>query len=149
MLEFVLPRLESLEGFSVGSLEKCFEEICQARETKLGHVAQPVRVAITGTTISPSIFETLQRLERAGRDSFDSLLETPVETLAGILGSSPPRAERFLREARALAERTGGALEPDEPASPLYATDLPAGGSRWRPTRESEADTGELLRMCH
>ncbi len=65
MLEFVLPRLESLEDFSAGSLEKCLEEICTARETKLGHVAQPVRVAITGTTISPSIFESLERLGKA------------------------------------------------------------------------------------
>ena len=32
------------------------------RRPKRGHIAQPVRVAITGTTISPSIFETLERL---------------------------------------------------------------------------------------
>ncbi|MFQ5559603.1 MAG: glutamate--tRNA ligase [Nitrospinota bacterium] len=54
------------------SLEKLFNKIVADHETKFGKVAQPVRVALTGSTKSPSIFDvihilgkerTLQRLD--------------------------------------------------------------------------------------
>ena len=73
MLETVLPRLEACEPWTVESLERLFEAICTEHDTKLGHVAQPVRVAVTGTSISPPIFDTLvllgkdRTLSRIGR----------------------------------------------------------------------------------
>ena len=71
---------------------------------------------------------TLHRLQRAGRDSFETLLETPIETMAEILDCQPAFAERFLREARNLAERTS-ILE-------LDATERTALGSE-RPSERS------------
>jgi glutamyl-tRNA synthetase len=62
VLEHLLPQFEALEDFSVGALEAFFEKVCQERGTKLGNVAQPVRVAITGTMISPPIFDSLTLL---------------------------------------------------------------------------------------
>jgi glutamyl-tRNA synthetase len=59
MLETILPRLESCDPWTAEALEKLFEEICSQHDTKLGNVAQPARVAVTGTTISPPIFDTL------------------------------------------------------------------------------------------
>ncbi len=59
MLELLLPRLETQELWTQASLEAVFDQVCTERETKLGNVAQPVRVAVTGTAVSPPIFDTL------------------------------------------------------------------------------------------
>jgi glutamyl-tRNA synthetase len=69
-------RLSHIGDFSVPELERVFKEIVDKHGVKLGNVAQPVRVAMTGGTESPGIFEvleivgkekTLKRLERAIR----------------------------------------------------------------------------------
>ncbi len=59
---------EMLTGvdFSADALEQAIGEYCQANELGMGKVAQPLRVAVTGSTISPSIYQTLVML---GRDS--------------------------------------------------------------------------------
>jgi len=66
--------LASVSFFSAGEIEKVFRAITERYGIKLGSLAQPVRVAITGGTESPGIFEvleivgkekTLRRLERA------------------------------------------------------------------------------------
>jgi len=63
-----------LEDFVSSEIEKVFMSIVKRHNLKLGDIAQPVRVAITGTTVSPGIFEvlevvgkekTIKRLERA------------------------------------------------------------------------------------
>lgn len=59
MLEMLLPRLEACQAWTTEGLEALFETICAEQQTKLGHVAQPVRVAISGTSVSPPIFDTL------------------------------------------------------------------------------------------
>jgi len=71
---------ESIEGFkrmgaiSEAEVESLFRGIAQGREIKLVNVAQPVRVALTGRTVSPGLFEvidilgkrqTVERLEKA------------------------------------------------------------------------------------
>jgi glutamyl-tRNA synthetase len=67
-------RLVSLSDFSASELERIFRSIIQERGIKLGDLAQPVRVAITGGSESPGIFEvleiigkerTIRRLEKA------------------------------------------------------------------------------------
>ena len=63
-----------LADFSVPEIEKVFREITESHGIKLGNLAQPVRVAVTGGTESPGIFEvlevmgkekTMRRLEKA------------------------------------------------------------------------------------
>lgn len=60
--------------FVAAEIEKVFIAVGQKHNTKLGNIAQPVRVAVTGRTESPGIFEvleilgkekTLKRLSRA------------------------------------------------------------------------------------
>ena len=46
------------------ALEKLLTAYCESHELGMGKVAQPVRVAVTGTTISPPIFDTLVLLGR-------------------------------------------------------------------------------------
>jgi glutamyl-tRNA synthetase len=72
----VKEALKTLDNFIAPEIERVFMSIVEKQKTKLGKIAQPVRVAITGRTESPGIFEvleivgkekTLRRLERAIR----------------------------------------------------------------------------------
>ncbi|MCC6346122.1 MAG: glutamate--tRNA ligase [Nitrospirales bacterium] len=67
-------RLAELDDFSAGEIEKVFVSLAEKHAIKLGAVAQPARVAMTGGTASPGMFElleivgkekTLKRLARA------------------------------------------------------------------------------------
>jgi len=66
--------LESMSEFTEQDIENLFRSIAERKEVKLGKLAQPARVALTGGTQSPGIFEvldvmgrekTIRRLERA------------------------------------------------------------------------------------
>jgi glutamyl-tRNA synthetase len=66
--------LQSMSEFTEKEIEDLFRTIADKKEVKLGKLAQPVRVALTGGTQSPGIFEvldvmgrekTIRRLERA------------------------------------------------------------------------------------
>lgn len=64
-IEALIGRLEALAEWTVESLEAAFEETCQALgDLKLGKLAQPVRVAVTGTAASPGIYETVEVVGR-------------------------------------------------------------------------------------
>jgi glutamyl-tRNA synthetase len=54
--------LGQAEPFSTDSIKAAFEEVLEAQGLKLGKLAQPVRVAVTGGTVSPGIYETLSLL---------------------------------------------------------------------------------------
>jgi glutamyl-tRNA synthetase len=56
----VKEALTALDNFTAPGIEKVFAEIAEKLDTKLGSIAQPVRVAITGRTESPGIFEVLE-----------------------------------------------------------------------------------------
>ena len=62
MLEAFLPALESAPVWSPEALEALLADYCPERGVQLGDVAQPVRVAVTGRTISPAIHDTLALL---------------------------------------------------------------------------------------
>ena len=51
--------LSELEVWDKESLHTMIEQLCQKNEVGMGKVAQPIRVAITGTTISPPIDDSL------------------------------------------------------------------------------------------
>jgi hypothetical protein len=88
---------------------------------------------------------TLQRLRRAGYESVSSVLDLEPERLASVAGWQRDAAERFLREARCLAERLDeGLLEEDEGVEPVEA--LPPArrelGQRSAPERRTEEHEG-------
>ena len=59
---------DALEGggdWSAGALEEAVRRFAEAEGAKLGDVAQPLRAALTGATISPGIFEVMDVLGRA------------------------------------------------------------------------------------
>jgi glutamyl-tRNA synthetase len=52
--------LEKLDGWSRDAIEEVFQAVLTRHgDLKIGKLAQPVRVAVTGGTVSPGIFETL------------------------------------------------------------------------------------------
>ena len=52
-------RLAALDDWSEAALAGAFDGLCAQRNIKLGKLAQPVRVALTGGTVSPGIYDTL------------------------------------------------------------------------------------------
>ncbi|RPJ18052.1 MAG: glutamate--tRNA ligase [Desulfobacteraceae bacterium] len=74
IMKMLVESLESVESFDEKSLEGVFMKAMEATGLKLGKIAQPVRLALTGKTVSPGIFEilgilgkekSLSRLKRA------------------------------------------------------------------------------------
>jgi glutamyl-tRNA synthetase len=59
MLEMLVPLLEAAEPWNHQSLEAVVAGVCDAEGVGMGKVAQPIRVAVAGTTVSPAIFDTL------------------------------------------------------------------------------------------
>ncbi|MFO7984121.1 MAG: glutamate--tRNA ligase [Desulfuromonadales bacterium] len=64
VLEAVLANLEDLDRFDYDGVEAAFQGIMEETGLKLGKIGPSVRVALTGGTTSPSIFETIAVLGR-------------------------------------------------------------------------------------
>jgi glutamyl-tRNA synthetase len=60
----LLPDLTTVEPWTAAALEETVRTFIQRKEIKLGTVAQPLRVALTGRPTSPGIFDVLQVLGR-------------------------------------------------------------------------------------
>jgi glutamyl-tRNA synthetase len=58
-LQYLKAQLSALPSFSEKELETVFVQLMEKFQIKLGKIAQPVRVALTGTTVSPGIFEIM------------------------------------------------------------------------------------------
>lgn len=70
--------LASLSDFSAPQIEKVFKSMTDRHGIKLGNLAQPVRVAMTGGTESPGIFEVLEII---GREKVVKRLDKAIETI--------------------------------------------------------------------
>jgi len=60
LLSELTKRLKAVDPFTHVEIEKVFNALVIERGLKLGKLAQPVRVALTGGTVSPGIFEVLE-----------------------------------------------------------------------------------------
>jgi len=65
MLGKVRERLGALPEWSAAAIHETLDELATALGAGLGKIAQPVRVAVTGTAVSPPIDATLELLGRA------------------------------------------------------------------------------------
>ena len=61
-LQAVYDELEPLEPWSVGQLEEALRALAERLELKPGQLFGAIRVAITGRTVAPPLFETLAAL---------------------------------------------------------------------------------------
>jgi glutamyl-tRNA synthetase len=64
MLTEIKARLASLPDWTLAALEKVVEDYCAEKQLGMGKVAQPIRIVVTGSTVSPSLNETLEALGR-------------------------------------------------------------------------------------
>lgn len=64
-MRVLIDQLEPLEAFSEENLEAAFRAVMEHTGLKLGMIAQPVRVALTGRTASPGIFEITSIIGKA------------------------------------------------------------------------------------
>jgi glutamyl-tRNA synthetase len=62
LLKEVSTKLQSLTDFKEEALKECLQKFVDTKGIKLGQLAQPLRVAMTGGTVSPSIYELLSLL---------------------------------------------------------------------------------------
>jgi glutamyl-tRNA synthetase len=63
-LDLVIGRLETLREFTAASIERVYRELTEALGVKLVDLAQLTRLALTGRTASPPLFEVLEILDR-------------------------------------------------------------------------------------
>ncbi len=64
MLQKAAGYIEDIKEYNQNELENIFKQIMEETGLKFGKIAQPIRVALTGTTTSPGIFEMLLALGR-------------------------------------------------------------------------------------
>jgi len=65
MLGKLVPRLEAVADWQAQAIEDAVRTFSEAESLKLGKVAQPLRAAVTGSTVSPPIFDVMAVLGRA------------------------------------------------------------------------------------
>ncbi len=76
IFEFLLEELSCLEDFSYNDVHGGFQRVMKRTGLGLGRIAQPARVALTGSTKSPGIFDVVEIL---GRDSVASRLTRAIQ----------------------------------------------------------------------
>jgi glutamyl-tRNA synthetase len=64
LLEAARDALGSADGFDAAAVEEALEPLLERLDLKPARLYQPIRVAITGTTVSPGIFDSLAALGR-------------------------------------------------------------------------------------
>lgn len=78
LLTELAGRLKSVEPFTHAELEKVFNALVTEKGLKLGKLAQPVRVALTGGTVSPGIFDVLELM---GKEKTIKRIEAAVDLM--------------------------------------------------------------------
>jgi glutamyl-tRNA synthetase len=79
LLEAAREALAAAQGFKPSDVEAALEPLLERLDVKPGRLYQPIRVAVTGTTVSPGIFETLAAL---GREESISRIEDAIRRLS-------------------------------------------------------------------
>ena len=64
MLKKLVQRFEAFPTYSKQEWEESFKQLVEKEGMKMGQLAQPVRVALTGRTASPGLFEVMEVLGR-------------------------------------------------------------------------------------
>jgi len=87
LLTEALDALRGTEPFEPPELEASLGRILAEHEVKPGRLYQPIRVAITGSSVSPGIFESLSVL---GKDRATERLEKAISRLSAEAAEGPP-----------------------------------------------------------
>jgi glutamyl-tRNA synthetase len=85
LLEAALEALRELPRFEAADIETALRDLVERAGVKPKQVFQPLRVAITGTTVSPGIFESLAAL---GREDVEARVERALDRMASAAAGS-------------------------------------------------------------
>jgi glutamyl-tRNA synthetase len=80
VLSSFADQLDALPNLKEKTQEGAFKKVMESAELGFGKIAQPVRVALTGTTVSPGIFEVIEVL---GKDRVLQRLRAAVDYIEG------------------------------------------------------------------
>ncbi|MFZ0611906.1 MAG: glutamate--tRNA ligase [Desulfobacterales bacterium] len=80
-LELLMAELKKLPQFDEAGLQDAFQAVMEKTGLKLGKIAQPVRVALTGRTASPGIFEIIEII---GKDRVLDRLQAAVDHIHSL-----------------------------------------------------------------
>ena len=64
LLEEIATAIEALPDFSIEAMEACIRAMGEAKGTGMGPLVHPIRVAVSGKTEGPGLFEMLWLLGR-------------------------------------------------------------------------------------
>ena len=78
VLEALSAKLGSIEDFKYENIQSSLENVVEELNTKFGKIAQPMRVALTGGTVSPGIGEVIEIL---GKDVVLDRIRKAVESI--------------------------------------------------------------------
>ncbi|MBF0519599.1 MAG: glutamate--tRNA ligase [Nitrospirae bacterium] len=78
-LTAVADKLKCVESFCAKEIEGVFLSLMSEHNVALGKIAQPVRVAITGNTVSPGIYEVL---DIVGKEKSLKRLKSAIESIS-------------------------------------------------------------------
>jgi glutamyl-tRNA synthetase len=79
LMQETRARLEGIADFTQKNLESVFLQILEEKKIKMGDIAQPLRVALTGTSVSPGLFEVMEVL---GKDSVLRRMDKALQHIA-------------------------------------------------------------------
>jgi glutamyl-tRNA synthetase len=71
-------RFAAMPAWEPMAIEKVIEDYCTEKQLGMGKVAQPIRVAVTGSSVSPSVHETLEVL---GREKTLARMQKAIELI--------------------------------------------------------------------
>jgi len=80
LFESLARRVEAMPEFNQGCLEVLFTEFLEAEQITLKRLAQPLRVALTGKTASPGIFEVMEVL---GKEKVIERIRNAIDHIKG------------------------------------------------------------------
>jgi glutamyl-tRNA synthetase len=80
VLRDVLPIFASVNDWRYDALDAAIKSYCEQKSLGLGKVAQPIRVAVSGTMVSPPIFESLEFL---GKERTLARIKRCLEIVSG------------------------------------------------------------------
>jgi glutamyl-tRNA synthetase len=86
VLTEVINHFEKAEDFSEEGIETIFDKITSEHKITLGQLAQPHRVALTGGTASPGIYEVIANL---GKERVIKRLKNAITFIKGQVSESP------------------------------------------------------------
>lgn len=82
-VQLLIQRLEELPEFTVDLIKQTTKDLCKRLDIKLVQLAQPIRLALIGSTASPGVFEILALL---GKEKSSQRLQA----FCSFLGESKP-----------------------------------------------------------